>query len=446
MITITLDCGASFIKCARFEDNKCIKRIENSAQAVNKFDPLNPVQGATHVDNIVNMARDMINALVGEDKEIFLAISNEMHGFLLVDEQDNLLTDYISWQHEYGHKKIDGDSSYELLSSDISLEEDILHTGMKLRGGLPSCNLYYLSKYNLLQKSSSGVYFYTLGDYILYRLAQRKVLCHPTNAAATGLFDICIGAWNKKLINYISPVPIILPDIEEKEISFSLNGIRIHAFPAIGDQQAALLGAGLEKSDILSFNIGTGAQVSTLMKNIKLSYEYQTRPYFNGCYLKTIPHIPSGRAINVYIRFIRDVLLRFGINKSDSEIWQVVLNSCNHDKETSMICDMSFFDNTITSNTTGSISNIGEYDLNLGTLFLAIFKAMSENFIQTGLKLTGKEQIFNTVLFSGGFARKAIPLREAIAKEYSGKEIVVSESDTLHGLDKYISSCLKNSY
>ena len=182
--------------------------------------------------------------------------------------------------------------------------DEILYSGMPLRAGLPSTNLRYLFQKSYLDKERDNLYFYTLGDYIIKCLSGIEPICHPTNAAATGLFDLRINDWNKKYIKDIGGEKIVFPIIGNEKIVFRLEGKIVNVLPAIGDQQAALLGAGLNKMNMLSFNLGTGAQVSKLVSKLVCSSEYQIRPYFNGKYLVTIPHIPSGRALNVYIRFL----------------------------------------------------------------------------------------------------------------------------------------------
>lgn len=34
------------------------------------------------------------------ETDFWAGISTEMHGFILLDEQDNILCDYVSWQDE----------------------------------------------------------------------------------------------------------------------------------------------------------------------------------------------------------------------------------------------------------------------------------------------------------------------------------------------------------
>ena len=152
-------------------------------------------------------------------------------------------------------------------------------------------------------------------------------MCHPTNAAATGLYDLRDNTWNRRLIKAAGGEGIVFPEIGTKAVIFFIDSLKVHALPAIGDQQAALLGAGLDDVRTISFNLGTGAQVSKLVSKAVLSEKYQIRPYFGDAYLKTIPFLPSGRALNVYIRFLRDILCRFQADVTEDEIWDVMLRA-----------------------------------------------------------------------------------------------------------------------
>ena len=141
MITITIDCGASFIKGAVFENGIKKTVVSCESPSVHDNDPIFEIQ---LIKRLLQSVRQMVIDLAGDEKEANLCISNEMHGFILAHGDGEPYTDYISWQKEFGSILVSGKSSYQLLSEDSSLQRDILHTGMPLRAGLPSCNLMYL--------------------------------------------------------------------------------------------------------------------------------------------------------------------------------------------------------------------------------------------------------------------------------------------------------------
>lgn len=437
MRTIAIDCGASFIKGAVFaEEGEMLKKLQAHAPAVKKS---GEITEATQIIELFKKIKEMLRELAeaGESREYKLCISNEMHGFLLADSTGNPVTDYISWQKEYGGIAVRGNSAVEELRGNID-PEDITYTGMGLRNSLPSCNLLYLRKRGFFQGVEEKLYFYTLGDYIVRKLSGMEPFCHPTNAAATGLYDLRTGGWNRKLTERYVKDGVIFPQIGCSAIKFELEGISYQVNPAIGDQQAALLGAGLCSENMMSFNLGTGAQVTRLTKSVRRTSEYQIRPYFYGYYLMTIPHLPSGRALNVYFRFIKEVLEQFGTEKSDEQIWDIIILAEKKAEDTGIKCDLSFFENPLTSFDRGSVENIGEYELTMGNLFRAVFGQMSDNFVQAADRLCGDRLKIQKLVFSGGIARRMETVRNGIIEKY-GKDIeyTVAQDETLRGLYFY---------
>lgn len=432
MSIITIDCGASFIKGAIFEDSVIIKQIQEHSPVVHGD---MEITKAVQIETLISLVHDMILELAEGRDEVVLCISNEMHGFLLAYENGRPYTDYISWQKEYGMLGEAEKKPLTILKAP-NLADEILYTGMPLRAGLPSCNLLYLSQNGYLAKPK--LFFYTLGDYILKNLSGQEPICHPTNAAATGLYDLRSGKWNSKLLQAVGAQDIIFPMIGNEAISFEIANIRVTAYPALGDQQAALFGAGLIGDKTISFNLGTGAQVSRIVYKPEYSGNYQIRPYFNGMYLQTIPHLPSGRALNVYIRFIRGILEDFDRQISEDDIWEVLLRKEKNVTYSPLECDMSFFENPITNYTVGKISNIGEHSLKIEELMYSVFRQMGSNFIWAADQIEPDRLSVEEIVFSGGIARKIERIREYILKHYKKDvKVRVALNETLTGLYKY---------
>lgn len=431
MNIIAIDCGASFIKCALICDGIVDKKISKKSPAIS--DIFNPYK-AEWIKNLVEEVENII-ADISNDLDTFcLCISNEMHGFLLAQDDGTPVTDYISWQRELGAIPIDDLTSVDFLKENIS-KTDLMYTGMNLRAGLPISNLTFIMRDREIN-TGQRYRFYTLGDYILKCIVGYDVSCHPTNAAATGLFDLRTGTWNENIARFFNDI-CIFPRVEDGIYDFVFNEKKCSYKPAIGDQQAALLGSGLINEGELSFNLGTGAQVSTLVSELDCGKTYQIRPYFNGKYLKTLPHLPSGRACNVYIRFIQDLLNTLDIDFNEKQIWEKILDSVSDNQQYSLKIDLSFFENPLTDRTTGYIDEISEYSLTVSNLFGSVFESMSDNFVKAAKIITDINDI-NKIFFSGGVARKNKYLRNSILKKI-GMDISyeVSEDETLSGLAIY---------
>ena len=444
MNIIAIDCGASFIKAGLISDGNLIKEIKKSTPNV-----IEDIFDHSHILSQISILKEILDELTKYGDEFYISISNEMHGFILFDTEINKpIIDYISWQKEFGTKSIGNskDTIIDVLNSN-RYKDDILRTGMPVRAGLPSCNLYYLISNDLIDIENKSIRFFTLGDFIIYYIFKVVPKIHPTNAAATGLYDVYNNDWNSKLLSLIGAADLIFPEIGTSIQTCEYNQKLIHVLSAIGDQQAALLGAGICDTKGISFNLGTGAQISLLMDHIELCDKYQTRPFFANKFLKTIPHIPSGRALNVYIRFIKSVFSAFEISISDQEIWNKVLLIANNDHygNSSMKCDLSFFSNAITDKTKGGIYEIGEYDFSLDEIISKVFSQIIENFIDIAEKLIDEDQELEYIVFSGGIAKRIDIIRKGILNRFNNLRCLdMVDNETLWGIYKYILLSLRS--
>jgi xylulokinase len=157
--------------------------------------------------------------------------------------------------------------------------------------------------------SSPRILFHTLLSWVAWELTGRaERIVHNSDAAATGLFNLTDNDW---LGNFTSGGF----DVEFPKVSSNLCKVGLYNFSdipvyvGIGDQQASLIGAGLEES-LYIINAGTGGQVARQVKSLT-SGSFKTRPFFDGNYLETITHIPSGR----FLSQLRDFL-----NKKEMKI------------------------------------------------------------------------------------------------------------------------------
>lgn len=436
MITIAIDCGASFLKGASFSSDGRVRDSLFLPTAPRIWgedaeDLLLPLQA----ENLLGVVRTMLARLSAGERRARLCIANQMHGFLLTDAKGAAQMDYLSWQRSFGTLPLADETAVSILAR--SCADAVSRTGMPLRGSLPSVNLLYLMQSGILKRMPGELWFCTLGDYVLHALSGHPVTTHPTNAAASGLYDLECMDWSATLIQTAAGERIQFPQVGESPVSFSLDGVVYEALPAIGDQQAALLGAGLRHAKQFSFNLGTGAQVSVVAEGISRNERVQLRPYFFGKHIRTLPHLPSGRVLNVYIRFLRDILSRFCLNVDEARVWQVFLEAAQSAKGECFEVDLSFFENPCSDRLTGLLAGFGEHDLDLGTLAASILHAMAHNFIWAAQEVKTPGQSVEELLFSGGVARRIEKIRTEVAASYPAAKVYVAENETLQGLWQY---------
>ncbi|MFN8412660.1 MAG: hypothetical protein U0Z26_09760 [Anaerolineales bacterium] len=92
--------------------------------------------------------------------------------------------------------------------------------------------------------------------------------------------------------------------------------------------------------------------------------QYQTRPYFDGKYLKTITHIPAGRALNALIKLFAEIP---GTSKNTDDIWEYIQGEISKIDNTNVDVNLNIFDGPLGAY--GYISNMNEDNMTVGNIF-----------------------------------------------------------------------------
>jgi hypothetical protein len=202
----------------------------------------------------------------------------------------------------------------------------------------------------------------------------------------------------------------------------------IPCFTAVGDYHCALLGA-LLFPDELSLNISTGSQVSRIVPAFAPG-DYQTRPFFDGKFANTISHLPAGRSLNVLVDLLTEIAKAQGA--SPAEPWPYIASAAAAVDSTDLKVDLSFYPGPCGER--GSITNIGEKTLNVGTLFRAAFENMAENYYAAASRIW-PDRSWRGIVFSGGLAFKLPQLRQIIEDRFQTESrLCLVAEDALCGL------------
>ncbi len=427
-----IDIGVSFIKIC-FLDKKSIsniKRIESPSSG-NLNNSKHEIDSVLFLDIIV----DLIDEYLQIDSNIQrIYISTQMHGFVLVDGSSQACSNYISWKDRRSEVfRIGEDSALDWIKKNIP-NDILMKTGMGLRSGLPSVNLFVLQRQ---KKIKTGMSFGTIGDFIVSSLTNTRISTSLSNAAGTGLFDVENNNWNSFLIDMLG-LQLNFPILYKKTSTpvGLYKGIKV--FPAIGDQQASLLGLERDLSNVAVSNIATGSQVTLTSPKLMLSNSFQTRPYINNTFLLTIPFIPAGRVLNSLVNLLKEVNNKFfGGNIEVEEVWRNLINYTNKiDLNESPLPTLRINTDFIGSFSIdgGTIDGIDESNFTVNEIILAFILDIANNHA-ISLSVLKKYKEFDTVLMSGGVSERLPIIKEALRLRI--KEEIVSSSikeDALNGL------------
>ncbi len=398
---VGIDVGTSFIKAAIIDlDRRALVRTERApfpafvAGLPDGFREVSP-------SAVMTAVRALSHSFDGDFGGVVLC--GQMHGFILVDRHGEAVSNYVSWLDS------------RAVGEDFVLTADELRAvGNEFRPGIAFPMLWWMRRRGSLPDGATPV---SIADFVAAQLCQTAPVMEPTQAAAFGALRLGTLSWHTELIRKAELDSLAWPAVRPSgSVVGEWRGVPCYA--AVGDQQCALAGALLGERE-LSINIGTGSQVAVLTDSI--SDQLQTRPYFDGRLLRTITHIPGGRALSALVGLLAEI---GGV--TEEEAWKKIEIA----ESTDLRAAISFYPGACGER--GFLENLHEGNMRVGHVFRAVFESMAANYQTCAGRLGGA---VDGIVFSGGVARR-LPLVRELTSGALGLPARVSphEEDTLFGL------------
>jgi sugar (pentulose or hexulose) kinase len=422
-----LDIGTSFLKGAVLDlDAGEVRHVHRLAFP--EFLPgLPPLYREVDPYRILSQVEALLGRLVDYAPDCSgIVFCGQMHGLVLVDEQGEPVSNYISWSDQRAlepHASGAG-SHFDVLAARVT-ENERSELGNEFRPSLPLSFLFWFNEQKFLP--AGEILPASLPDFVVARLCGCLPSVDATHAAAYGAYNLPTRDWHREVIGNLGLERLRWPRFRATGGAVGYwNGIRCHA--PVGDQQCALAGS-LLADDELSLNISTGSQVAQVADGFSTG-DYQTRPYFDGRFLKTITHLPAGRALNSLVRLLSELAQAQQISMEDP--WQYIERAVSRAPETDVRASIAFFAGPCGDR--GAFENLHEGNLTVGHLFRAAFESMAQNYRNATFRLAPKRN-WKRLVFSGGLARRVEILRHLISEKLNAPyRLSPSAEDTLFGL------------
>lgn len=314
MSSVALDIGGTYIKAARIRHGSVLGPVVR--RPVPDFVEAGFDEGAREFDpSQLDSAVFAVLAELGieEIRSHTVFVSGQMAGLAFVDADGHAVRNIISWQ----------DTRYQNIEAITGAltSSQLTDLGDGLRVGSPAVTL---AEHGV----PKGSFPTSLIAYVAGRLAgTRATRVHATDAGAWGLFDTRNMCWSQAACGAASIDTQLLPSVR---VHVEPINDESRVFTGVGDQQAALLGAGVTEG-MVSVNLATGCQVSILAEDF--SDRVQTRPYFSEHYLHTVTHLPAGRLLTSALGVTRG-----GTDSADWEgIWTQAQESSLFDEAVEVV-------------------------------------------------------------------------------------------------------------
>ena len=358
-----------------------------------------------------------------------ILFSSQMGGVLLAGSDGRMLCNYISWrdQRSLAMAPSNRGSPFETLEQKTT-REDFEALGNEVQPGSAVSIITALAETGRLD--TGELLAMNLGDYVVAALCKAEP--HTERTMAVGILNLHTGTIHRDWFDRLTDRKIVWPNLVQ--VDQPVGHMRtalgdIPCYPAVGDHQGALLGAGVQPGE-LSINVSTGSQVGTITTSLELSEDYQTRPFFAGQYVNTITHLPAGRALNALVDLLTELPRLDGYVSSDP--WKEIIRSIDEADDSQLKAEISYFDCKV--GTHGSLQGMRLENMTIGHLFRAALDNMVDNYVAAAEKLS-PERAWNGIVLSGGLAQKMPYLREKIQKALDAPlRMATQQEETLCGL------------
>lgn len=428
---IGIDLGSSFIKGAVLDlDALAIRHVERIAfpdpirglaAGMREFEPA----------KIVEATRALLERLHSHAPDAGgIAICGQLHGMVLADDRGQALGNAINWQDQRALEPFPGrrGSYFDEVNRRLS-REDRRRIGNEPRPGVPLCQLFWLAQNRALPAAPAIAA--SIPDFVVASLCGTGPATEVTNAYGHGALDVETLDWHRGVLGKLGLDRVRWPGIVPQGSvvgEYSVGSRRLPVFAPVGDYQCSQAGAFLDDGE-LSVNISTGSAVIQLARGCEFG-DFQTRPWFDGRFLKTITHIPAGRALDALVRLLSELAVAQGLTLRDP--WEYILAEAARIGTTDLRVDPAFYFSA--TGERGSITSVREENLAVGHLFRAALTGMADNYERCALRVAPGRR-WTRVVFSGGVALKTPLLRQLICDRLGdAHRLAAAEEDTLLGL------------
>ena len=271
MKALGLDLGTTSLSAVVLETDSGVlaaKTVQNAA-----FLPGERWERTQNAEEIYAAALPLVQELVCEHPEICaIGVTGQMHGIVYLDTDGRCLSPLYTWQDERAALPFNETESWAAHLSAV--------TGYPAAPGYGLATHYYNVHHGLVPETAAC--FCTIADFVAMRLAGRtSPLLDGSNAASLGLFDLQNGCFDKDAAEKAGLSPHLLPQVS-KNAYLGTGTFKIPVYTAIGDNQAAFLGAVDDRKHTLLVNVGTGSQVAVFTPGYLSVPGLETRPYPGG--------------------------------------------------------------------------------------------------------------------------------------------------------------------
>ena len=336
-----------------------------------------------------------VQALLKGKEGDHLALTGQMHGFVLIDKDGNAKSPCITWRDQ----RIKG----------MHLASNPEKTGCKIHRGYAAGTLVWMMKQGYDLKGLKAV---SLPGYIQGKLTGDYSI-DDENAASWGIYDVKAHAWDWGLVDQLGLRHDLLPEIIPSASIVGLGGkLVVHA--PVGDNQASVWYV-TQGGGAAVLNLGDGGQMSIPVKSFAYRSGRECRPMPDGTFIQVYSSLCGGWAYDYLKDLVKEILGVFGQQVDDSLILDKMTELASQ-SDHSLGVNTRFAGTREDASLKGSITDIDQQNLTLGNLAYGFLEGMARELRDAS---DWKGPVFAT-----GLSVRKNPVLQQIIKQMFPKTVV----------------------
>ena len=263
------------------------------------------LQDPEHIWSLACELIDGLSAQYGPFKSI--GVTGQMHGILYVNAAGTAVSPLYTWQDA---------SANEPMEDGVPFVQQLARqSGYKMASGFGLATLYVHVQRGQIPEKAAAIC--TIGDYIAMRLvSQTSPAITPSNAASIGLFRLDENKFDVRALIESSLPQRLLPSVTDCFTPLGTTSKGEVVAPAVGDNQASVLGSVRDLEDTVLLNVGTGSQISLAVPAGSQALEdgIERRPCLPGMDILVGAPLCGGRAYALLHDFFKKTAEIAGIS------------------------------------------------------------------------------------------------------------------------------------
>lgn len=259
MYYIGIDLGTSAVKGLLIDENGAVLRENSKTYPVfyprDGWSEQNPEDWFFAVNRLIDELSDGV-----EEKIAALSVGGQMHGLVVLDENDNVVRPCILWNDGRTEKQT------RYLNEVVGKEFLSENTANIAFAGFTAPKLLWIEE-NEPENFKKIRKIMLPKDYIAYRLTG-SFTTDFSDASGTLFLDVKNKCWSQKMLDILHIDRLMLPELKESyevigriKDGFKLKGVLVAA--GAGDNAAAAIGTGATTNGATNISLGTSGTVFT---------------------------------------------------------------------------------------------------------------------------------------------------------------------------------------